>query len=139
MPSPSKTGALRGRPKATYKERSRISGERSASKLPRGLKLSTKWVVQQSVGHYHLPEYLHAYIDQASPRLDHNPFHLMQRNLIPTPVVQPGGAGRFMGRNLLRHFQPAAVLEVSRNAGGAKGMAPDLGFDAGRRGTPPDH
>src|SRR4051794_21261904 len=104
MPSPSTTGVMRGRPKATYKEQTRISSKRSASKLPRGLKLSTKWVVQQSVGHRHLPEYLHAYIDQASPRLDHNPFHLMQGNLIPAPVVQPGRARGFMGRNLLCHF-----------------------------------
>jgi len=38
----------------------------------------------------------------------------------PPPVVETGRAGRFVSGHLLRDLKPAAVLQVGRNAGGAK-------------------
>jgi hypothetical protein len=41
-----------------------------------------------------------------------------------------------MGGHLLGDLQLAAVLEISRDAGGAKGVAADLGLDPGRERPP---
>jgi hypothetical protein len=40
--------------------------------------------------------------------------------------------------DLLRHFQLAAVLQIRRNAGRAKGMIANPRFDAGRFRAPAD-
>jgi len=56
---------MRGTPNATYKEQTRISRKRSASKLPLGLKLSTKMgYLAERVSPSHLMKYLPAYIDR---------------------------------------------------------------------------
>ncbi len=41
--------------------------------------------------------------------------------------------------DLLRGFELAAVLHVSRDAGGAKGVIADFRFDAGRARAPLNH
>ena len=49
---------------------------------------------------------------------------LVERNAVLAPVVELGGAGRRMRRHLTGLLQRAAVLEVSRDAGAAKGVVP---------------
>lgn len=44
-----------------------------------------------------------------------------------------------MSSHLLGNFQLAAILQISRDAGGTKGMATDLGLDSGREGPAADH
>jgi hypothetical protein len=46
--------------------------------------------------------------------------------------------GDFVVRDLLRHFQLAAVLQVRRDAGRAEGMIANARFDAGRFRPPAD-
>ena len=41
--------------------------------------------------------------------------------------------------HLLRHFQPAAVLQIRRDASGSKGVIADFRFDAGGHSPAPDH
>jgi hypothetical protein len=62
-------------------------------------------------------------LEQNRDYSNHDPLDLMQGNLIPAPIIQTGRAGRFMGCNLLCHFQSAAVLEISRNARCPEGVA----------------
>ena len=49
--------------------------------------------------------------------------HLVQRNLIPGPIIQFGGTWRLVRGDLLRMLQGAAVLEIGSNTGRAKSMA----------------
>ena len=44
-----------------------------------------------------------------------------------------------MSGHLLRDFQPAAVLQIVRDAGRSKAMATNLGPNTGLPATPPDH
>jgi hypothetical protein len=44
-----------------------------------------------------------------------------------------------MSGHLLGDFQLAAILQISRDAGGAKGVAADFGLDSGRERPPADH
>jgi hypothetical protein len=38
-------------------------------------------------------------------RLDRNPLHLIERNLIPSSIIKPGCPGRLVRGHLLRDFQ----------------------------------
>jgi hypothetical protein len=44
-----------------------------------------------------------------------------------------------MRGHLLSDLQPSAIFEISRDACGAKGVAPNLGLDSGRERSPPNH
>jgi len=70
--------------------------------------------------------------------LNCDPFYLIERNLILSPVVEFGCPRRFMVGDLLRHFQLAAVLQIRRDAGRAEGMIADARLDAGRFRAPAD-
>src|ERR1035441_756950 len=67
---------------------------------------------------------------------DHNPLDLIERDLIAAPVIEAGSPGRLMGAIWRADLQRAAVLEVSRDPGGAERVAADLGLDAGLAGPP---
>ena len=54
-------------------------------------------------------------------------------------VVEAGGEGAFVVGHLLGDFEFAAVAEVFGDAGGAKTVAADLGFDASVGGAAADH
>jgi hypothetical protein len=62
---------------------------------------------------------------------NHNPLDLIERDLIAASVIEAGSPGRLMGDHLLGDLQPAAVLEVGRDSGGAEGVAAYFGLDAG--------
>ena len=68
-----------------------------------------------------------------------NPLDLIERDLIAGAIVQLGGARAFMRRHGLRVFQSAAGFEIGGNAGGAKGMAANLGPRAEVGGAALDH
>src|ERR1022692_117879 len=72
-------------------------------------------------------------------RLNHDPLHLIERDLIAAAVVKPRGARGFVRGHLLRHFQLAAVFEVRGNSGCAERVAPDQGFYSRTTGAAPDH
>src|ERR1039457_4518683 len=72
-------------------------------------------------------------------RLNHDPLHLIERDLIAAAVVKPRGARGFVRGHLLRHFQLAAVFEVRGNSGCAERVAPDQGFYSRAAGAAPDH
>jgi NNP family nitrate/nitrite transporter-like MFS transporter len=61
------------------------------------------------------------------------------QNLILRAVVQLGPARGFMGRNLLRVLQRAAVLQVGTDAGGTKCVAAVGLGQGGASGSPLDH
>jgi hypothetical protein len=44
-----------------------------------------------------------------------------------------------MRGHLLSDLQPSPIFEISRDACGAKGVAPNLGLDSGRERSPPNH
>ena len=70
---------------------------------------------------------------------NHDPLDLVEVHLVPPPVIELGRPGAGMvghGRGLL---QRAAVLEIGRDAGGAKAVIADLGLDPGRRRAPANH
>lgn len=68
---------------------------------------------------------------------NHDPLDPIERCLIPAPVVEPGGARRFVRGHLLRDFELPAVLQIRGDAAGAKRVAADqgLGCRPPRRGT----
>ena len=70
---------------------------------------------------------------------DHKPLDLIERDLIAAPVVEAVGAGALVVGHLLGDLQPTSILEVGRDPGGAKGVAADLGLDAGLAGPPANH
>jgi len=70
---------------------------------------------------------------------DHDPFDLVEGNVVAAPVVEAGGAGRLVVGHLLGDFELAAVLEIGGNAGGAEGVAADLRLDPGRQRPPSNH
>jgi hypothetical protein len=69
---------------------------------------------------------------------NHNPLDLIERDLIAASVIEAGSPGRLMGDHLLGDLQPAAVLEVGRDSGGAEGVAAYFGLDAGCLGAADD-
>jgi hypothetical protein len=64
-------------------------------------------------------------------RLNQYPLHLIQRHLIVAPVIQPGGARRFMIGHALRDFELAAVAQVLGDPRRTKRVIANLGADAG--------
>src|ERR1022692_3852670 len=70
---------------------------------------------------------------------NHDPLHFIKRDLVPAAIVEAGGSRRLVRGHLLRHFELAAVLQVSGNSGCAERMAPDQSLDAGSRSPAPDH
>ena len=46
----------------------------------------------------------------------------IERNLIPGPIIEFRGTGRLMRCYLLSVFERAAILQIGRNSGRAKGM-----------------
>jgi len=69
---------------------------------------------------------------------DRNPLNFIERDFVIATVVEFGCSGRFMVRDLLRHFQLAAVLQIGRDTGRAEGMIANPRFDARRFGAPAD-
>jgi hypothetical protein len=57
--------------------------------------------------------------------LNRDPLDFVKRDLIRGPVVEFGGAGRLVRRDLLGVLQ-RAVLQAGGDAGGAEGVAADL-------------
>lgn len=64
--------------------------------------------------------------------LNQYPLHLIQRHLIVAPVIQPGGARRFVIRHALRNLELAAVAQVLGDPGRPERVIADL--RAGERG-----
>ena len=59
-----------------------------------------------------------------------NPFHLVERHFLGAAVVKPRRARRGMVRHLRGLFERTAVLRISGDARGAKGVVADVGGDA---------
>jgi hypothetical protein len=55
------------------------------------------------------------------------------------PIVETGGACRFMTGHLLGDFELPAILQKCRDAGGPKTMTGKFCLDAGRECVPADH
>ena len=72
-------------------------------------------------------------------QLDPDPLDLIERDLVVAPVVEAGRPGRLMSGHLLGNLQLAAIPQISRDAGGTKGVAADFGLDAGRERPPANH
>ena len=72
-------------------------------------------------------------------RLNGDPFHFVQRNLLLPPVVELGGPWGLVVGDVLGRLERAAVLQVGGDAGGAEGMVADPGLDAGGLRPPLDH
>ena len=70
---------------------------------------------------------------------DQNSLDLIEADLVAAPVIELGGAGRGVVGDHRRLLQRAAVLEVGRDAGGAKGVIADPGANARRSRPPLDH
>jgi hypothetical protein len=70
---------------------------------------------------------------------DPNPLDLIERDFVAAPVVEAGRARALVIGHLLRDLELAPVLEVSRDAGGAKSVAADFGLDPGRQRPPTNH
>src|SRR5271166_4273207 len=70
---------------------------------------------------------------------NHDPLDLIEADFIAPAVVELRRARRRMVCHRGGLFQRAAILEIGGNAGGAKAVIAELGFDAGRRGAPADH
>src|SRR5258708_12093101 len=68
--------------------------------------------------------------------LDRDPLDFIERDFVSAAVIKLGCPRRFVVGDLLRHFQLAAVLQIRRDAGRAKGMIANARFDAGRFRTP---
>ncbi|MNC03092.1 hypothetical protein D3C75_504880 [compost metagenome] len=68
-----------------------------------------------------------------------NPFHLIQTDLVPTPVIQLGGARRGMVGHRRRVFQGAPVFQIRGDPGGAEGVIADRRLDPGRQGPSAHH
>jgi hypothetical protein len=60
-----------------------------------------------------------------------NPLDFIEGGLVAAPVIEAGRARALVIGHLLRDFEPATILEVGRDAGGAEGVAGDLGLDPG--------
>ena len=58
--------------------------------------------------------------------LNQYPLHLIQRHLIIAPVIQPGGARRFVIGHALRNLELAAVTQVLGDAGGTERVIANL-------------
>jgi hypothetical protein len=70
---------------------------------------------------------------------NHNPFDLIEADLIASAIVELGRARRRMVRHRGGLFQRAPVLEVGRDPGRPKTVVTELGFDSGRGGAAADH
>jgi hypothetical protein len=59
-----------------------------------------------------------------------NPLHLIQGNLIRTPVIKARRLGIGMAGHPLGYLDAATVLQVSRNAGGPERVAANVRLNA---------
>jgi hypothetical protein len=81
-----------------------------------------------------LPAILHIH-----GRLNRDPLHLIQANIVASSIIEPGCSGRLVRRNLLRDLQTTAVLEIRGNSGCPEGVVSNLCINARRLRPPPDH
>jgi hypothetical protein len=69
----------------------------------------------------------------------HNPLHLIERELIPSSVIKLRRARRGVVRHGRRVLKRPAVFEVRGDTRGAERVIADAGRDAGGRRAPADH
>ena len=69
--------------------------------------------------------------------LDRNPLDFVERDFVVAAVVKLSCSRGFMVRDLLRHFQLAAVLQIGSDTGRGEGMVANPCFDAGYFRPPP--
>ena len=55
-----------------------------------------------------------------------NPFHLIERILVVSPVMEPGGLGAGMVGHLLNHFEFSAITQIFGDPGGPKRVAANV-------------
>src|SRR5208282_3174176 len=79
--------------------------------------------------HFHFP----------SPKLDRNSLNFIERDLIASAVIELRRARAFVRSHGLRVLERPASLEISCNAGGAKGVTADFDAHAEIRGTALNH
>src|SRR5436305_1715456 len=68
-----------------------------------------------------------------------NPLDFVERNLVAGAVVELGGLGALVGRNLLGLLDGPARFEVGGDAGGPEGVAADPLGEPGCDGPPLYH
>ena len=70
---------------------------------------------------------------------ERNSFHFIERNLITSAVVEPGGARRFMAGHVLGDLQLAAILEIGGDSRCPETMSTHLGPQPSRFCSALDH
>ena len=76
---------------------------------------------------------------KSSYHSDRNPLHLIQRDLIPSPIIQLGRPRAFMRGDRLRVFDCSTILEVGSDARGSEGVAAGGVGETGCLSPPLDH
>src|ERR1700751_1862843 len=71
--------------------------------------------------------------------LQHNPLHLIERDLVVTAILKLGRARALMRRHLLGVLEEAAVEQIDGDAGRAEAVAANPRQESGSLGPAYDH
>src|SRR6516162_1642314 len=111
---------------------------RSSCKNASGSSIRLKAISGRGDHAHHLARYP-PFLSPLSDDSDIDPFDLIERDLVASPVVELGRARAFVRGHSQGVFERAAGLEVGGDAGRPEHVAAELPLKAGLGGTAADH